>query len=242
MNKWALITGGTKGIGFAVADCLAKAGYNLILTYASSDDVAAKVQSDFQNTYHNKVHILRADVSDMNTIDVIDRFLEAEDLKLDALVLNAGLTCRDPFETMTFESWNRVFYANVHFPVFLLQRIVGRMNRDSSVVFTGSLMGIEPHSVSLAYGVTKSAVHALTKNLVKFLASYSIRVNAVAPGFVDTEWQKNKPAEIRQNIERKVSVGRFADPYEVSEVYKMLIENSYFNGEVVVIDGGYSYK
>ena len=148
MNKWALITGGTKGIGFAVADCLAKAGYNLILTYASSDDVAAKVQSDFQNTHHTKVHILRADVSDMNTIDVIDRFLEAEDLKLDALVLNAGLTCRDPFETMTFESWNRVFYANVHFPVFLLQRIVGRMNRDSSVVFTGSLMGIEPHSVS----------------------------------------------------------------------------------------------
>ena len=56
MNKWALITGGTKGIGFAVADCLAKAGYNLILTYASSDDVAAKVQSDFQNTHHNNHH------------------------------------------------------------------------------------------------------------------------------------------------------------------------------------------
>ena len=156
--------------------------------------------------------------------------------------MNAGQTCRDAFEEIRWEDWERVFRANVHFPVFLLQRVVGRIRKGGSVVFTGSLMGIEPHSVSLAYGVTKSAVHALTKNLVKFLAPYSIRVNAVAPGFVDTEWQKNKPAEIRQNIERKVSVGRFADPHEVSEVYKMLIENSYFNGEVVVIDGGYSYK
>ena len=103
-------------------------------------------------------------------------------------------------------------------------------------------MGIEPHSVSLVYGVTKSAVHALVKNLVKFLVPYEVRVNAVAPGFVDTEWQKTKPAEIRQNIERKVSLGRFCEPSELAEVYKMLIENSYLNGEVIVVDGGYSYK
>ena len=61
-------------------------------------------------------------------------------------------------------------------------------------------------------------------------------------GFVDTEWQKTKPAEIRRNIENKVSLGRFCDPDELAEVYKMLIENSYFNGEIVVVDGGYSYK
>ena len=132
--------------------------------------------------------------------------------------------------------------TNVHFPVFLLQRIITRIKKGGSVVFTGSLMGIEPHSVSLAYGVTKSAVHSLVKNLVKFLVPYEVRVNGVAPGFVDTEWQKNKPAEIRRNIERKVALGRFCDPMEVAEVYKMLIENSYFNGEVVVVDGGYSYK
>jgi len=78
--------------------------------------------------------------------------------------------------------------------------------------------------------------------MVKFLVPYELRVNAVAPGFVDTEWQKTKPAEIRRNIENKVSLGRFCDPDELAEVYKMLIENSYFNGEVVVVDGGYSYK
>ena len=161
---------------------------------------------------------------------------------MDGLVFNSGMTCRDPFEELSFEDWDRVFFANVHFPVFLLQKIVGRINKGGSIVFTGSLMGIQPHSVSLAYGVTKSAVHALVKNMVKFLVPYELRVNAVAPGFVDTEWQKTKPAEIRRNIENKVSLGRFCDPDELAEVYKMLIENSYFNGEVVVVDGGYSYK
>ena len=189
-----------------------------------------------------QVSILRADISDRNTIGVIDSFLEENRLRLDGLVFNAGMTCRDPFEELSFEDWDRVFFANIHFPIFLLQKIVGRINKGGSIVFTGSLMGIQPHSVSLAYGVTKSAVHALVKNMVKFLVSYELRVNAVAPGFVDTEWQKTKPAEIRRNIENKVSLGRFCDPDELAEVYKMLIENSYFNGEVVVVDGGYSYK
>ena len=189
-----------------------------------------------------QVSILRADISDRNTIGVIDSFLEENRLRLDGLVFNAGMTCRDPFEELSFEDWDRVFFANIHFPVFLLQKIVGRINKGGSIVFTGSLMGIQPHSVSLAYGVTKSAVHALVKNMVKFLVPYELRVNAVAPGFVDTEWQKTKPAEIRRNIENKVSLGRFCDPDELAEVYKMLIENSYFNGEIVVVDGGYSYK
>jgi 3-oxoacyl-[acyl-carrier protein] reductase len=123
-----------------------------------------------------------------------------------------------------------------------MQRIVSKMRKGGCVVFTGSLMGIEPHSVSLAYGVSKSAVHALVKNMVKFFVPYDLRVNAVAPGFVDTEWQLNKPEEIRRNIERKVSLGRFCHPDELAEVYKMLIENNYFNGVIVVCDGGYSYK
>ncbi len=241
MEKYALITGGTKGIGKAVAYCLGKAGYHLILTYASDLQKAEQTRNDLHSLGVN-VSVLQADVTKKESIDTIANYLQDNNLYLDAVVLNAGLTCRDAFEKMSLIDWERVFFANIHFPVFLLQRIVSLMKKGGSVVFTGSLMGIQPHSVSLAYGVTKSAVHALAKNLVKFLAPYELRVNAVAPGFVDTEWQKTKPAEIRRNIENKVALGRFCEPEELAEVYKMLIENSYFNGEVVVVDGGYSYK
>lgn len=242
MSRYALITGGTKGIGYAVAECLGKEGYDLLLTYASDEQKALEAAEKLTQQNNIQVDVLAADISQPESIELIADFLTKKDRTLNALIFNAGLTCRDSFEELKQADWARVFYANIQFPVFLLQRVVSRIQSGGSVIFTGSLMGIQPHSVSLAYGVSKSAVHALTQNLVKFLAPYNIRVNAVAPGFVDTEWQKNKPAEIRANIERKVSLGRFCEPDEVANVYKMLLENNYFNGEVVVIDGGYSYK
>lgn len=241
MGKYALITGGTKGIGKAVALSLAKEGYNLLLTYAS-DDASAGRTAEALKEYVSAVHVLQADITSEASIEKIRRYMVGHSISLDALVFNAGVTCRDSFEEMQPDDWERVFFANIHFPVFLLQRIIGLINKGGSVVFTGSSMGIHPHAMSLAYGVTKSTVHALVKNLVKCLVPYDIRVNAVAPGFVDTEWQKNKPVEIRRNIENKIALGRFCDPDELAGVYKMLIENSYFNGEVVVVDGAYSYK
>ncbi len=242
MNKYALITGGTKGIGMAVAHELGRAGYNLVLTYVHDAENAGVVKDELEKEYPVEVHLLEVDISVRESIDKIDCYLSGNNLVPDAWIFNAGLTCRDSFETILPEAWEKVFYANVQFPVFLLQRMAGKLKNGSSVVFTGSLMGIHPHSVSLVYGVTKSAVHALVKNLVKFLQPYGVRVNGVAPGFVDTEWQKNKPAEIRRNIENKVALERFCRPEEVAEVYLMLIKNNYFNGEVVVVDGGYSYR
>ena len=103
-------------------------------------------------------------------------------------------------------------------------------------------MGILPHSVSLSYGVTKAAVLALAKNLVKFFEDTSTTVNAIAPGFVETEWQKNKPQEIRNNIYNKTAIKRFADPKEIADAVRFCINNAFVNGSVIEVSGGYCFK
>jgi 3-oxoacyl-[acyl-carrier protein] reductase len=241
MNKTALVTGATQGIGRAIATRLLQEGWTVIVTYAF-DPKANESYNEFSLLAPQHIFLLEADATNLDSIDVITGFLNVQDLTLDAVVLNAGITDRSNFGSITPENWERVFTANVHYPVFLLQKIYDRLNPGGSITFTGSLMAIQPHSVSLAYGVTKSAVHALVKNLVKFFKEKKIRVNGVAPGFVDTEWQKNKPIEIRNNITNKLAAGRFCTPEELTDVYLMLINNSYMNGEIVVCDGGYSYK
>jgi 3-oxoacyl-[acyl-carrier protein] reductase len=243
MSNYALITGGTKGIGFSVAKNLGNLGYNLLLSYYGDDPMTVQQSCiELQEKYKVCVTALEADSSDPKAIDIVCGHIQNRNIRLDVIVFNAGLTCRDSFEEMKSSDWERVFYANVHFPTFLLQRLLAFINNGGSIIFTGSLMGILPHAQSLAYGVTKAAVHALVKNLVKSLAPYQIRVNAVAPGFVDTDWQKNKPAEIRKSIEEKIALGRFCEPDELAGIYRLLVENQYINGEIIIADGGYSYK
>lgn len=242
MNKTVLITGATKGIGKAVSERLLHEGMDVVMTYSSDDTTANRVHNELQQRFPSRVHLLKADISDMQSIETIAAFLVEEKIALHSVIFNAGMTDRSDFLHIEPANWEKVFTANVHFPVFLLQRLYDVIEEGGCVVFTGSLMAVHPHSVSLAYGVTKSAIHALVKNLVKFFADKHVRINGVAPGFVDTEWQKTKPAEIRENINRKLASGRFSTPEELTDIYWLLIHNQCMNGETVVCDGGYSYK
>ena len=120
MSNYALITGGAKGIGFSAATRLAKMGYNLLLTYRTDTINAQKACAVLCEKYQVDATAIQADSSDIQSIDrVMDRVV-SRDLRPDVVLFNAGLTCRDNFEEMTLADWERVFFANIHFPVFLL--------------------------------------------------------------------------------------------------------------------------
>jgi 3-oxoacyl-[acyl-carrier protein] reductase len=103
-------------------------------------------------------------------------------------------------------------------------------------------MGLMPHAMVLSYGVTKAAVHALAKNLVKEFEGTGTTVNAIVPGFVETPWQKEKPEEIKQNIYKKTAIHRFASVDEIVDAYRFCVDNPFVNGSLIEVNGGYSYK
>jgi len=236
--KQALVTGSTKGIGLAVAEALLARGYFVYLNYARDDASAAALQLDSQRT-----RILKADLSTQAGLaDLLAQLPADADFSLDCLVLNAGLTCRTPFGQVGAEEWETVMNANVTVPFLLVQALRERLAPGASVIFIGSSMGIHPHAVSVAYSVTKAAVHMMAKSLVKVFADQRVRVNAVAPGFVDTEWQKDKPQWLRDKIAGKIALNRFASPDEIADACLFLLDNQYVNGAVLEVDGGYDFE
>ena len=242
-SKKVLITGGTKGIGWAVAQLLLARGYSVIATYEKDEQRANELESAYSHA--GQVGILKcikADISAPECACTLMQEMDRLDFVPDILIFNAGLTYRGSIFHTPREDWYRVFEANVHFPFKLIQLLAPHMSQGSMILFTGSLMAIHPHSTSLSYGVTKSAVHSMVQNLVKELEPLCIRVAGIAPGFVDTEWQKEKPSEIRHNIESKVALHRFVTPEEVAQAYLGIIDNEYFNGDILTLSGGYSYR
>jgi 3-oxoacyl-[acyl-carrier protein] reductase len=243
MKKTALVTGGTKGIGKGIVLELLKNSYDVIVNYSTDDTAAYNLLLETSNyTQNTKIHLVRMDLSKTENIDLFCTEIFSYAKKIDVLVFNAGLTDRNSFDQVRLDDWNAVWNTNVTIPFFLTQRLSNILVDNAVILFTGSLMGITHHSVSISYGVTKAAIHAMVKNLVKYFSERKIRINAIAPGFVDTEWQKNKSEEIRLKIENKIALGRFATIEEIADACLFLIKNSYMNGTILIIDGAYCYE
>ena len=238
--KNAIVTGATRGIGLAVAEMLLKEGYHVTVTYAYDEDSVQPCRERL-SFVGDAFEILWVDQT--NKQEMHDFALKMREKgHIDCIVCNAGMTLRSSLQEIDEEGWERVMQMNVNSNVYLIRDLFDVIPHESRIVFTGSLMGILPHSVSLSYGVTKAAVLALAKNLVKFFEGTNTTVNAVAPGFVETDWQKNKPQEIRNNIYNKTAIKRFAEPEEIADAVRFCINNGFVNGSVIEVSGGYCFK
>jgi 3-oxoacyl-[acyl-carrier protein] reductase len=238
--KNAIVTGATRGIGLATAEMLLKEGYHVTITYAYDEDSVQPCRERL-SAVGNAFEILWVDQT--NKQEMHDFALKMREKgHVDCIICNAGMTLRSSLQEIDEEGWERVMQMNVNSNVYLIRDLFDVIPNGSRIVFTGSLMGVLPHSVSLSYGVTKAAVLALAKNLVKFFEGTNTTVNAIAPGFVETDWQKNKPQEIRNNIYNKTAIKRFAEPEEIADAVRFCINNAFVNGSVIEVSGGYCFK
>lgn len=239
-DKYAVVTGATKGIGRAIAERLLCEGYNVICVYAH-DDAAAHQMAVKNSAHKENLFFEKCAVSTYENAGKLAEQVSVLFPTVDVLVCNSGMTCLTSFEEIAPQAWAEVMDTNINAPAFLCQSLLPNMNRErSDIIFIGSILGGYAHARSVSYGVSKAMVEALTCELAKTLAAQNVFVNCIAPGFIDTPWQLGKTAEHRQRIEDKIALHRFGKPEEVAGLCMGLL-NSTVSGTVIRIDGGYCY-
>lgn len=230
--KYAVVTGGTSGIGFGVSKMLLEKGYKVFATYTGPD-----FQDSIENFEAHKV-----DQAKRNEVYDFIKYVKGLTSNLDCLVCNAGVTFRSKFNEMTDAEWDTMMEVAVNSHYIMVREFYPIIPNGSRILFTGSQMGVQPHGTVLAYGVTKAAVHSLCKNLVKEFEGTGTTVNTIVPGFVDTPWQADKPEEIKQNIYKKTAIHRFASIAEIVDAFRFCIDNPFVNGSLIEVNGGYCFK
>jgi 3-oxoacyl-[acyl-carrier protein] reductase len=246
-RRAALVTGGATGIGRSVVLALARAGYDVAINYATSE-AAARETSAQAEKLGAKTLLLGCDVSDEPGVRAMAAKLKEAFGRLDVLVNNAGTTAswkpRD-LETLSLEEWDRVFAVNVR-GLFQVTRACVPLLRASGgcVVNTASIVGLRPGPQPLPYAASKAAVVNLTRTLAWNLGP-EIRVNAVAPGWMEGEWMKRMLKDRYEDLMGKrakaTPLKRVVTAEDVAETVMSLVQsNRFVTGEVIVIDGGYT--
>lgn len=230
--KYAVVTGGTSGMGLGVAKMLLKKGYYVLVTYVGPD-----FEEEIENFETHKI-----DQTKREEVYQFVNYVKSQTNHLDCLVCNAGVSIRKGFIEMKDSEWDAMMEVAVNSHYIMVREFYPIIPNGSRILFTGSQMGIHPHATVLAYGVTKSAVHALVENLVKEFEGTGTTINAIVPGFVDTPWQSSKPEEIKQNIYKKTAIHRFAQVDEIVDAFRFCIDNPFVNGSLIEVNGGYCYK
>ena len=242
-NQVVLVTGSSKGIGKATIIEFAKRGYNVIINYNNSEQEANELKQYIDSTFNVKTLLVKADVTNENQVKDMVTAIMNEFEHIDVLVNNAGIAIDKEFEDRTIEDWNITLKTNLIAP-FIVSKYIGKemMNqKKGTIINVSSTNGINTFfPTSIDYDASKAGLINLTHNLAIQYAPY-INVNCVAPGWVNTEMNKELPKELIEEETNKIYKKRFAEPSEIGKVICFLASEdaSFINDEVIKVDGGY---
>ncbi len=240
-GRTALVTGGAKGIGAACCRLLAQAGARVAVNYRSSDTAAAQLVAQIEADGGTAV-ACRADVTSDADVDAMISNVEAALGPIELLINNAGIFDFVTHEETSLEQWQRTLDINLTgcyrvtwaVKAGMIQRRFGRIVNMSSI----SALRARPRSI--AYAVSKAGLTALTKSLAEAVAEYNIRVNAIAPGLIDTEIIKDVDPQVVASIVANTPLGRLGQPDDIAEVALFLLSerSRFMTGQTIVASGG----
>ena len=243
MSKVTVITGGTSGIGRGIVEkILANSAEDdlIFATYAHNAYKANEFWDSLKPEDQEKLIILKADMSSYDDMMNFVGEVKEKAGHVDWLISNAGISTYDKFQDYTFEEWNKIVNTNLSVPVFMVKEFMPVMTEGGRVLFMGSYAGQQAYSSSLVYGVTKAAIHFLTKSLVKEFEPKGITVNAIAPGFIETEMTEGLSEELRAKMQERIPLGHMGTAENVADAAAFLASDqaSYITGQVLSVDGG----
>lgn len=236
-EKLALVTGASRGIGKACAIELAKAGYDIIINYVGNAEAAEKTVQEIKalgvDSAAYKFDVSNKEEVDKSIAEIIEKYG-----RIDVLVNNAGITRDGLFMRMSEENWNAVINTNLSSAFFVSQPVVKIMmkQRSGAIVNMASVVGVSGNAGQANYSAAKAGLIGLTKTLAKELGSRGIRVNAVAPGFINTDMTKDLDTSKFTDF---IPLKRLGEPEDIAKAVKFLaVDAEYVTGQVLEVDGG----
>ena len=241
-SKVAIVTGASKGIGRAIALSLASSGYNILINYFNSENEAKKTKDLVQEKGVDST-LYRADVSNRTQVQNMIKYCIKWGKAIDVLVNNAGILEQKDFYAINDQEWTETLNINLQSAFICTQEASKLMLKNSSIVNISSIGGQIGGPNAPHYSAAKGALLTFTKSTAKLLAPKNIRVNAVAPGFIETEMFTHilsKQNKVKDDIVSSIPIGRIGTPADVGDAVDFLVSSkaSYITGQVLNVNGG----
>lgn len=240
VNKVVVVTGGSRGIGAQIVKTLANENYKVILNYNNSKEQAEKIQQELLEQ-GNEIEIIKADVSKREETEKLIQFAINKFNKIDVLINNAGISQEGLFTDVTEEEWQKIINTNLNSVFYCNQQALKYMipEQQGCIINISSIWGETGASCEVAYSTTKAAINGMTKALAKEVGPSNIRVNAIAPGIIDTDMNRNLTNEELEQIKEQIPLNKIGKALDIAKCVKCLIEDEYTTGQIISINGGW---